>query len=148
MPNSFGPSRDWLNIVKTSKARNKIRQFFKNQDKELSINRGRELLMAQFHEHDMIANKFMDKKHMDKVLQKTSYKTEEALFAAIGFGEIGAISVFNRLTEEERREEEKPRRARKQKSWSRVAKSRLKIKKIPSRSVTKVVSSSKALLVS
>ena len=32
--------------------------------------------MAQFHEHDMIANKFMDKKHMDKVLQKTSYKTE------------------------------------------------------------------------
>lgn len=106
-PNSFGPSRDWLNIVKTSKARNKIRQFFKNQDKELSINRGRELLMAQFHEHDMIANKFMDKKHMDKVLQKTSYKTEEALFAAIGFGEIGAISVFNRLTEEERREEEK-----------------------------------------
>ena len=105
--NSFGPSRDWLNIVKTSKARNKIRQFFKNQDKELSINRGRELLMAQFHEHDMIANKFMDKKHMDKVLQKTSYKTEDALFAAIGFGEVGAISVFNRLTEEERREEEK-----------------------------------------
>lgn len=105
--NSFGPSRDWLTIVKTSKARNKIRQFFKNQDKELSINRGRELLMAQFHEHDLVANKFMDKKHMDKVLQKTSYKTEEALFAAIGFGEVGAISIFNRLTEEERREEEK-----------------------------------------
>ena len=105
--NSFGPSRDWLTLVKTSKARNKIRQFFKNQDKELSINRGRELLMAQFHEHDLVANKFMDKKHMDKVLQKSSYKTEEALFAAIGFGEIGAITIFNRLTEEERREEER-----------------------------------------
>ena len=105
--NSFGPSRDWLTLVKTSKARNKIRQFFKNQDKELSINRGRELLMAQFHEHDLVANKFMDKKHMDKVLQKSSYKTEDALFAAIGFGEIGAITIFNRLTEEERREEER-----------------------------------------
>lgn len=105
--NSFGPSRDWLTLVKTSKARNKIRQFFKNQDKELSINRGRDLLMVQFHEHDLVANKFMDKKHMDKVLQKSSYKTEEALFAAIGFGEIGAITIFNRLTEDERREEER-----------------------------------------
>ena len=44
---------------------------------------------------------------MDQVLQKTSYKTEESLFAAIGFGEIGAITVFNRLTEKERREEER-----------------------------------------
>ncbi|UGQ07264.1 RelA/SpoT family protein [Streptococcus anginosus] len=105
--NSFGPSRDWINLVKTSKARNKIRQFFKNQDKELSISKGRELLQAQFQEHGYVANKYMDKKHMEEVLQKTSYKTEEALFAAIGFGEIGAISIFNRLTEKERREEER-----------------------------------------
>lgn len=105
--NSFGPSRDWINVVKTSKARNKIRQFFKNQDKELSISKGRELLQAQFQEHGYVANKYMDKKHMEEVLQKTSYKTEEALFAAIGFGEIGAISIFNRLTEKERREEER-----------------------------------------
>jgi len=106
-PNSFGPSRDWLTMVKTSKARNKIRQFFKNQDKELSINKGREMLISQFQEHGYVANKFMDKRHMDEVLQKTSYKTEESLFAAIGFGEIGAITVFNRLTEKERREEER-----------------------------------------
>ena len=66
---------------------------------------------------------------MDKVLQKSSYKTEEALFAAIGFGEIGAITIFNRLTEDERREEERPRHAQKQKSWSKVARSRLKIKR-------------------
>lgn len=105
--NSFGPSRDWIGLVKTSKAHNKIRQFFKNQDKELSISKGRELLQAQFQENGYVANKYMDKKHMEEVLQKTSYKTEEALFAAIGFGEIGAISIFNRLTEKERREEER-----------------------------------------
>ena len=105
--NSFGPSRDWIGLVKTSKARNKIRQFFKNQDKELSISKGRELLQAQFQENGYVANKYMDKKQMEEVLQKTSYKTEEALFAAIGFGEIGAISIFNRLTEKERREEER-----------------------------------------
>ncbi|MEE1043452.1 MAG: bifunctional (p)ppGpp synthetase/guanosine-3',5'-bis(diphosphate) 3'-pyrophosphohydrolase, partial [Clostridia bacterium] len=38
-PNSFGPSRDWIKIVKTNKARNRIRQFLKNQDKELSVNK-------------------------------------------------------------------------------------------------------------
>ena len=47
---------------------------------------------------------------------KSSYKTEEALFAAIGFGEIGAITIFNRLTEDERREEERAKAAQKQKS--------------------------------
>ncbi|MEH0839055.1 bifunctional (p)ppGpp synthetase/guanosine-3',5'-bis(diphosphate) 3'-pyrophosphohydrolase, partial [Streptococcus anginosus] len=105
--NSFGPSRDWINLVKTSKARNKIRQFFKNQDKELSISKGRELLQAQFQENGYVANKYMDKRHMEEVLQKTSYKTEETLFAAIGFGEVSAVSIFNRLTERERREEER-----------------------------------------
>ena len=42
------------------------------------------MLMAQFQENGYVANKFMDKRHMDQVLQKTSYKTEESLFAAIG----------------------------------------------------------------
>ncbi|MBF8970248.1 MULTISPECIES: bifunctional (p)ppGpp synthetase/guanosine-3',5'-bis(diphosphate) 3'-pyrophosphohydrolase [unclassified Streptococcus] len=105
--NSFGPSRDWINIVKTSKARNRIRQFFKNQDKALSIDKGRELLVEQFQQHDMQANQFLDKKHLDVYLEKSSYKSEEALYAAIGFGEASAISVFNRLTEKERREIER-----------------------------------------
>ncbi|MHB9781763.1 RelA/SpoT family protein [Streptococcus sp. 10F2] len=105
--NSFGPSRDWITIVKTSKARNRIRQFFKNQDKALSIDKGRELLVEQFQQHDMQANQFLDKKHLDAYLDKSSYKSEESLYAAIGFGEVSAISVFNRLTEKERREIER-----------------------------------------
>ena len=105
--NSFGPSRDWVNLVKTHKARNKIRQFFKNQDKELSVSKGRELLQNLLQENGYVPNQYFDRKHMDEVLQKTSYKTDEALFAAVGFGEISAISVFNRLTEKERREAER-----------------------------------------
>ncbi|MQB64480.1 GTP pyrophosphokinase, partial [Lactobacillus reuteri] len=61
---SFGPSRDWIKMVKTTKARNKIRQFFKNQDKEASITKGRELLIAYFQEHGYIANKYLDTKHI------------------------------------------------------------------------------------
>lgn len=105
--NSFGPSRDWINIVKTHKARNKIRQFFKNQDKELSITKGREMLQDILQEHGYVANKYLDRKHMEEALQKTGYKTEEAVYAAIGFGEVSAVAIFNRLTEKERREAER-----------------------------------------
>ncbi|MGT2715740.1 RelA/SpoT family protein [Streptococcus respiraculi] len=105
--NSFGPSRDWVNLVKTHKARNKIRQFFKNQDKELSITKGREMVQTLLQEHGYVANQYLDRKHLDDVLQKTSYKTDDALFAAVGFGEISAMAVFNRLTEKERREAER-----------------------------------------
>lgn len=104
---SFGPSRDWIKIVKTNKARNKIRQFFKNQDRELSINKGREMLVTYFQEQGYVANKFLDKKHIDAILPRLSVKSEEALYAAIGFGEMSPISVFNKLTEDERREAER-----------------------------------------
>lgn len=107
--NSFGPSRDWINLVKTHKARNKIKQFFKNQDKELSVSKGRELLQNLLQENGFVPNQYLDKKHLEEVLQKTSYKTEESLFAAIGFGEVSAMSIFNRLTEKERREAERAR---------------------------------------
>lgn len=105
--NSFGPSRDWVNLVKTHKARNKIKQFFKNQDKELSVSKGREMLQSLLQENGYVPNQYLDRRHMDEVLQKTSYKTDEALYAAVGFGEVSAVSIFNRLTEKERREAER-----------------------------------------
>ncbi|HEO6135957.1 TPA: bifunctional (p)ppGpp synthetase/guanosine-3',5'-bis(diphosphate) 3'-pyrophosphohydrolase [Streptococcus agalactiae] len=106
-PNSFGPSRDWIKIVKTNKARNKIRQFFKNQDKETSINKGRELLVDYFQEQGYVPNKYLDKKHIEEILPRVSVKSEEALYAAVGFGDLSPISIFNKLTEKERREKER-----------------------------------------
>ncbi|WP_138995382.1 RelA/SpoT AH/RIS domain-containing protein, partial [Larkinella sp. C7] len=97
----------WIKLVKTTKARNKIRQFFKNQDKEMSISKGRDLLVDYFQEQGYIANKYLDKKHIDEILPRMSARSEEALYAAIGFGEISPAAVFNRLTEKERREEER-----------------------------------------
>ena len=81
--NSFGPSRDWIKMVKTTKARNKIRQFFKNQDKEASITKGRELLIAYFQEHGYIANKYLDKKHIEEILPRMNVRSEEALYACL-----------------------------------------------------------------
>ncbi len=55
--------RDYSILSRSSKARNKIRQFFKNQDVELSISKGRELCTNS--RHGYVANKYMDKKHME-----------------------------------------------------------------------------------
>ena len=106
---SFGPSRDWINLVKTNKARNKIKQFFKNQDKETSVNKGRELLQNALVELGYVANQYLDKKHLDDLFNKMSYRTPEALYAAIGFGEVSATTVAHRLTEDERRLAERKR---------------------------------------
>jgi GTP pyrophosphokinase len=107
---SFGPSRDWINVVKTSKARSKIKQFFKNQDRELSINKGRELLQTTLQEQGFVANKFLDKTNMDKIAHEMNNKDADALYASIGFGDLNVTSVFNKLTEKERREQEREKR--------------------------------------
>jgi GTP pyrophosphokinase len=102
---SFGPSRDWVKLVKTNKARNKIKQFFKNQDKELSINKGREMLQDELAKNDFTPNQFLENKRtMENLANKLNYRNPEALFAAIGFGEARVATVFNKLTEKERRE--------------------------------------------
>ena len=102
---SFGPSRDWINLVKTNKARNKIKQFFKNQDKQLSINKGREMLQEELAKNGFTPSQFLENRRtMEEVCDKLNYRDAEALFAAIGFGEAKVITVFNRLTEKERRE--------------------------------------------
>lgn len=108
-PNSFGPSRDWLKMVSTSKARNKIKRFFKIQDREVNIIKGRDALHKYLAEHGFSAKEFTSKAKMAEVLERFNYNTEDDLYAAIGYGEISAQIVSNRLTEKERKEQEKER---------------------------------------
>ncbi|GFH43385.1 GTP pyrophosphokinase [Lactococcus hodotermopsidis] len=104
---SFGPSRDWIKLVKTHKARNKIKQFFKNQDKELSINKGRELLQEYLQNQGFVANQYLNKKHLEPICHRLNFRDADSLYASIGFGETGVVTVFNKLTEDERREIER-----------------------------------------
>ncbi|MDR1013054.1 MAG: bifunctional (p)ppGpp synthetase/guanosine-3',5'-bis(diphosphate) 3'-pyrophosphohydrolase [Lactobacillales bacterium] len=105
--NSLGPSRDWLKLVKTTRARNKIKRFYKAQDKELSINKGREMLMNELQKNDFNTKIFMNKQHIDELLKHSNYQTEEDLYAAVGFGEISAQTIANKLTVKERSEIER-----------------------------------------
>lgn len=105
-PNSFGPSRDWLKMVATSKARNKIKRFFKVQDREVNIIKGHDAISKYLIEHGFAPKEFLGKVKMAEVLDRFNFNTEDDLYAAVGYGEISAQVVFNRLTEKERKEQE------------------------------------------
>ncbi len=102
--NSFGPSRDWINLVFTTRAKNKIKRFFKLQDRDENIIKGRELLEKQITELGFNFKDFMTKQGMKDIATRFNFGTEEDLFAAIGFGEISYQTVANKLTEKARRE--------------------------------------------
>ena len=102
--NSFGPSRDWINLVFTSRAKNKIKRFFKLQDRDENILKGRELLEKQITELGFNFKDFMTKQGMKEIATRFNFGTEEDLLAAIGFGEISYQTVANKMTDKARRE--------------------------------------------
>lgn len=101
------PSRDWVDIVKTSRARNKIRRYFRDIDRNHSVEQGRQLVADKISEQGLVPKDFMDKNHLEEALEQFNYKTADELFASIGFGDLSAVSVANRLTIAVRRENEK-----------------------------------------
>lgn len=105
-PNSFGPSRDWLNMVATSKARNKIKRFFKVQDREINITKGKEQVTSILNDMNFNPKEILSKKKMQEGLERFNYNSEADLYAAIGYGELSAQMFANRLTEKERHQRE------------------------------------------
>jgi len=93
--NSFGPSEDWLNIVKTSQARHKIRQFFNKIKRQENIQKGEELLLKELALHDLTLND-IDKKKLFKSQKKAVVETLDDLYHEIGRGHIMAFSLVDR----------------------------------------------------
>ncbi|KAF1299627.1 GTP pyrophosphokinase [Enterococcus sp. JM4C] len=106
-PNSFGPSRDWLKMVATSKAKNKIKRFFKVQDREENIIRGHEMVTKCLNDLGFAPKEFLTKAKMSEALDRFNFQAEDDMYAAVGYGELSALTLTNRLTEKERREREK-----------------------------------------
>jgi GTP pyrophosphokinase len=98
--NSRGPSRDWLGMVKSTQAKNKINQWFRTAYKEENIARGRELIHDYCKSRGIPINDFLKKEYMDACLQKYGYRNWESLLASIGHGGIKESQVVNRLKEE------------------------------------------------
>ncbi|MGX7030377.1 RelA/SpoT family protein [Vagococcus zengguangii] len=111
--NSFGPSRDWINLVTTSRAKNKIRRFFKEQDRDFNIAKGKEMLEKQLHSLDFNVKEVLSKANIQEVLEKYHFNSEDEMYAVIGNGEVTPLTMANRFTEDERRKREETKKQEK-----------------------------------
>lgn len=93
--NSFGPSEDWLNIVKTSQARHKIRQYFNKIKRQETILKGEEILNKELCLYDQPLSQ-LDKKRLFKIVKKVQVETFEELFFEVGRGHVSAKTLLER----------------------------------------------------
>lgn len=95
-----GPKRDWLKMIKTSEARNKIKQWFKKECREENIIQGREDLDRELRS-SLLYSHFMEKPEIrENVLKKFGYPSMEELYAAIGYGGLTVTKVLNKVRDE------------------------------------------------
>ena len=98
--NSKGPSRDWLNIVKSTQAKNKINQWFKKEFKESNIIRGKDMIATYCKAKSINLTNIIQPKNQEIVQKKYGFKDWESVLAAIGHGGLKEGQVVNRLAEE------------------------------------------------
>lgn len=104
---SYGPSIDWLKMVKTSSARNKIRSFFKKQDRKVNIEKGRQAVELEIKARGYNPDNVIQDDNVSGVLERYNLHDEDDLFAMIGFGGVTANQVTNRLLEKIKEAEQK-----------------------------------------
>lgn len=98
--NSKGPSMDWLNIVKSTQAKNKINQWFKTVLKEDNILKGKELIDKYCKTKSIIQKDIFKSEYMDRIMAKYGFRDWESVLAAIGHGGLKEGQVVNKLIEE------------------------------------------------
>ncbi len=97
--NSKGPSRDWLNVVKSTQAKNKINQWFKNELKEDNIVKGKEFLANYCKTKSINLSNLLKQDYMEVIMQKYGFRDWDAVLAAIGHGALKEGQVVNKLQE-------------------------------------------------
>ena len=95
-----GPSRDWLNIVKSGSARTKIKQWFKKEKREENVIRGREMLEDELKHNELALEDVLIDEITAPILKRLSFAHVDDLYAAIGYGGVTASRVANRMRDE------------------------------------------------
>ena len=97
--NSQGPSRDWLKLVKSTQAKNKINQWFKKELKEDNILKGKEMLAQYARAKGVKIANYTKTQYLEAVLRKYGFRDWDSVLAAIGHGGLKEGQVFNKLVE-------------------------------------------------
>lgn len=95
------PSLDWLSVVRTGHARNRINAFFRRQHFGENVTKGRELLEAELERLGVEARVALKSDELDKVRREMNFQSEDDLLAAVGFGHVAAGTVANKLRPQE-----------------------------------------------
>ncbi len=91
------PSRDWLKLVKTARAKAKIRNWIKAQQRERSIALGREILESDFNKHKLDYANLRREGRIEAIAKELGLKDEDGLLASVGYGKITPRQVLNKL---------------------------------------------------
>lgn len=97
---NHGPSRDWLNIVKSSEAKSKIRQWFKKECRDENIERGKEIIERELKKQGFRHEQLFKTEWLEPILKKYKFTSYDDLLNVIGFGELSAQKIVNMLKEE------------------------------------------------
>ncbi len=95
------PSRDWLKFVKTSRARNRIRQWIKTEERVHSISLGRDIAEREFKKHHQSFPKFLKSGKLDEIAKEFSLAGADDLLASIGYGKVSALQVLGKIVPRE-----------------------------------------------
>jgi GTP pyrophosphokinase len=98
------PSKDWLSFVKTVKARTRIRQWIKKQEKERSLTQGKEILEKAFRKNRLNFNVLLKSETINTVVKHFGFKSSEELIASVGYGKISPRQVLRQFSKPEQGE--------------------------------------------
>jgi GTP diphosphokinase / guanosine-3',5'-bis(diphosphate) 3'-diphosphatase len=100
-----GPSRDWLSLAASSRARNKIRQWFTRESREETEQRGRETLETNLKQHNLPYKKLAGSQLLAQVIREMGFKKAEDFYLALGSGKLQVSQVVNKLLQRLKTEE-------------------------------------------
>ena len=105
--NSRGPSRDWLKIVKSTQAKNKINQWFKQELKEDNILKGKEMLNNYAKLKGKVLGELTKPRYIEAVLKKYGFRDWDSVLAALGHGGLKEGQILNKLVDAYEKEHKK-----------------------------------------